>query len=38
MELEASPITNKVAKRLTALGFNRMNAESKAKFREWVNK
>jgi hypothetical protein len=38
MELEASPITNKAAKRLAALGFNRMNAESKAKFREWVNK
>ncbi len=38
MELEASPITGKAAKRLAALGFKSMDAETKGKFKDWVNK
>ena len=36
LEMERSPITDRAAKRLAALGVKHMSAESLLKFREWV--
>ena len=36
IELEKSPITGKAAKRLAALGWKRMSAEDRGKFRDWI--
>lgn len=38
MELEKSPLTNRAAKRLAAMGFKQMGAEDQEKFKAWVNK
>lgn len=37
MELERSPLTIKAAKRIAALGFKAMDAETKDKFKAWVD-
>ncbi len=36
MELEKSPITGKAAKRMTALGFKKMDPEQRIAFKNWV--
>lgn len=38
MELEKSPLTIRAAKRLAALGFKAMDAETQEKFKTWVNR
>ena len=36
MQLERSPLTDRASKRITAMGFKNMSAESCSKFKEWV--
>lgn len=36
MELEKSPLTQRAAKRIAALGFKAMDAETKERFKAWV--
>lgn len=38
MALEKSPLTNRAAKRLAALGFKSMDIVSREAFREWTEK
>ena len=38
VEMERSPITGRAAKRITALGYKNMDAESRAAFLEWTGK
>lgn len=38
MELEASLITGKVAKRLAALAWKSMDAEDRSRFKDWIGK
>ena len=37
MELDLSPLTERAAKRLTALGFKNMTAGDREKFKRWVD-
>lgn len=36
LEMEISPLTDRAAKRMAALGFKVMNPETKEKFKGWV--
>lgn len=38
MELEASMITGKAAKRLAALAWKRMDAEDRSRFKDWIGR
>lgn len=35
--LEKSPLTDRAAKRMGAMAFKNMNAESRANFKKWIN-
>jgi len=37
IEMEKTPITHKVAKRMAALSWRTMNAEDRVKFKNWID-